>query len=222
MAIPFGERERLQSPECTAALVVLHRWLDGEAAGIPPDVAAHTAMCSECGGRFAAMGQLSAGLSRSVSYPPPVRLTEQIVGAVLADYRHRRRSRRRLWLAGAAVAAAIVAALWLVRPPGPSAPGPTAAQEMARGDGTAPDLRRDLLGAGEAVAALTRRAADEVAGAGKQLLPPMPPPVVPPEPDRPLADAGAALADGLEPVGTSARRAAHLLWREFSMEDDKK
>jgi hypothetical protein len=222
MGISFGERERLQPPECTAALVVLHRWLDGEPVSIPPDVAAHTVICPECGGRFAAMGQLSGGLIKTVTSAPSGRLTDKIVNAVLADHRRRRLARRRQWLAAAALAAAVLAALWLVRPPRPSTPGPNAAQELVRGDSAVPDLRRDLIGAGEAIVALTRRAADEVAGAGKQLIPPEALPASLPEPDRVIADAGVALAGGLEPVTTSARRAAHFLWLEFSMEDDKK
>jgi hypothetical protein len=80
-----------------------------------------------------------------------------------------------------------------------------------------------LAGASEAVAALTRRAAADAIGAGKQLVPTIPAPALPPapEPVRPIEDAGVALADGFEPVATSARRAARLVWRDLSLEEKK-
>jgi hypothetical protein len=38
-------------------------------------------------------------------------------------------------------------------------------------------------------------------------------------PAGPFEDAGVALADGFEPVTTSARRAARLFWRELAQDD---
>jgi hypothetical protein len=224
MSFPSGQPKCQPSPECASAVDVLHRWLDGEAPGVSPEVAAHAALCPECGGRFAAMGQLSAGLIRvAAPTPVPAGLADRIVVNVLADFRRRKTARRRtVWLAGAALAAAVLAAVWLIRPGPTPAPGPPAAQEMVLRDGPAPDPRRDILDAGEAFAALTRRAADEIADAGRQLLPDVPPAAAPSEPVRPLDDARAGLADGFEPLATSARRAARLVLRELSMEDEKK
>jgi hypothetical protein len=224
MGSAFDRPERLPPPECAAALEVLHRWLDGEAVGIPPEVAGHTALCMECGGRFAASGQLSIALVKVRVPPAPVGLADRIVAEALADFPRQRRARQmwRLSYAGLAVAAALLLAIWLTQPAATQV-APIQGKEMVHNDGPpAPDLRRDLREAGTVVASLTRRAADEVAGAGRQLLPPPEPAPPPPEPVRTLDEAGTALADGFEPVAASARRAARLVLREFSMEDDKK
>ena len=167
---------------------------------------------------------MSAGLVKAFAPPPvPAGLADRIVADVLADFPRRRRLRlvRQISYAGMAMAAAILAAIWLMRP-APS-PAPIPAKEMlANADAAAPNLKRDLGDAGTAVAALTRRAADEVAEIGKQLLPPSAPPLAPPQPVRPLGDAAPALANGFEPITSSARRAARLVLREFAMEDARK
>jgi hypothetical protein len=82
------------------------------------------------------------------------------------------------------------------------------------------DLRDGLAEAGSALAGLTRRAAAETVGRGRVLFPPveLPPPALDVTLDpavRPLGDARAGLAEGLEPVATSARRAVNLFWREL-------
>jgi hypothetical protein len=109
-------------------------------------------------------------------------------------------------------------AVWLGRPPAPTLPAPS--PELVRETpAPAPNLRQDVTEAGEAVAALTRRTAADAVGAGRQLIPAVPPPPWPTlEADaRPFEGAGAALADGFEPVATSARRAARLFWRELAL-----
>jgi hypothetical protein len=84
-------------------------------------------------------------------------------------------------------------------------------------------LKQEFTEAGEAVAALTRRAAVDAVDAGRQLVPAVPPPqwLATLEPTRSFDEAGIGLADGFEPVATSARRAARLFWRELSMSDEK-
>jgi hypothetical protein len=200
--------------ECALALALLHRRLDGEAVILPVDAAAHVAGCQDCGERFAAAARLSA----APVPPAPADLTERIVAAVRRDAR-RRRVMRRLPVALVGLAAAVAVAVWLVRPNLP-APTPVPAPELARGPvGPAPDLRQEFAEAGEAVASLTRRTAADAVGAGRQLIPAVPPPPWPTlEGDaRPLGDAGHALADGFEPVATSARRAARLFWRDLPL-----
>jgi hypothetical protein len=204
-------------PECAAALDVLNRWLDRETLAVPPDVANHVAACPDCGGRFAASGQLSAALAGDDSAPVPPDLTERIVADVLFDFRRRRRSRV-LSIAGAALAAGVALAIWLTRP-APPAVVPEVVQNTAS---PVSDLRQELADAGEAVAAVTRQAAADAVEAGRDLVPAIPP-TQPPTlgPVRPLEDAGTALADGFEPVATSARRAARLFWREFTPETSR-
>jgi hypothetical protein len=220
------DSDPLSPSECAAALEALHRWLDRESLAIPPDVAAHVTLCPDCGGRFAASGQLAVALIPSESIDVPPLLTERLLAGLRRDTVRQRRARR-MSLAGAGIAAGLVVAVWLIRPPAgpPAEPGPQR-QEIVKDFGPPPpDLRAEFAGAGEAVAALTRRAAADAVGAGRLLVPTGPPPVLPPpiaEPTRPLGEAGAALADGFEPVATSARRAAQMIWRELALDDDKK
>ena len=86
-----------------------------------------------------------------------------------------------------------------------------------------PHLRREVAEAGEAFAAITQRAAADAANAGRQIIPTVPAPPWPPtlEPAASMDGAGTALADGFEPVATSARRAARLFWRELPMTESK-
>jgi hypothetical protein len=202
--------------ECAAALDLLQRRLDGEAVILPVDIAAHVGGCTDCRERFA----VAQHLSTAPAPPVPADLANRIVQAVVRDGRRRRLAR---WSV-VGVAAAVAVGVWLARPTSPTPapperPGPDLVREPS---GPAPNLRQDFAEAGEAVASLTRRTAADAVGAGKQLLPTVP---VPPWPDlepaaRPFEDAGQALADGFEPVTTSARRAARLFWRELTMTTD--
>ncbi|HEY1380461.1 MAG TPA: hypothetical protein VGF55_26910 [Gemmataceae bacterium] len=209
-------------PECAAALDVLHRRLDGETVDLPPAVAAHVAACPDCRGRFAAIDRLTAALTGTQL--PPVRplLTERIVAGALADGRRRQRLRR-LPLAVAGLAAAALAAIWLSRLPStlsPVTPRPAGPEMVREQQPATPNLRREAAEAGQAVASLTRRTAADAVGVGRQLVPAVPTPPWPPalEPAaRPFGDAGQALADGFEPVATSARRAARLFWRDLPL-----
>jgi hypothetical protein len=86
-------------------------------------------------------------------------------------------------------------------------------------------LRENFAEAGEAVASLTRRTAADAVGPIDWALPDegvswweMPSLRAP---SLPLEDAGTAFADGLEPVATSARRAAQMFWRELPLADVK-
>ena len=88
----------------------------------------------------------------------------------------------------------------VVRETSPPAPAP-------------PSLRQGFAEAGEAVVALTRRAAAGAVGEGRQLLPEVPVPAALTAPPLgpafdvaagPLTDARQALAEGFEPVATSA------------------
>jgi hypothetical protein len=200
------------APECGPAIDLLQRRLDGDAVILPVDVTVHVASCQTCRERFAAASVLAA-----TPVPPvPSELTERIVAKVLSEGRRRRLLR---WpVAVAAVAAAVALAVWLgwPSPTPPVQPGPELVHEPSA---PAPNLRQDFAEAGEAVASLTRRTAADAVDAGKHLIPAVP---VPPWPDlepagRPFEDSGQALADGFEPVATSAKRAARLFWRDLSL-----
>src|SRR5207244_1019716 len=82
-------------------------------------------------------------------------------------------------------------------------------------------LREGFAEAGGALAALTRRTAEEAAGRGRLLLPdvavPDPWPAVA---ALPLGGARQGLAEGLEPVTTSARRAVSLFLRDLPLAEE--
>jgi hypothetical protein len=205
-------------PECATTLALLHRRLDGESVETSAEVAAHAALCPDCRARLVA-ARLLAAAPAPHEPPVPALVTERIITGVLADAR-RRRSRR--WsLSTIGIAAAVTFALWLTRPTTPVTPIPSV-PEVVR-EQPPPNLREGFVEAGEAVASLTRRTAAEAVGPVEWGLPTDGPewwsmPTLQ-APSRPFEDAGVALADGFEPVTTSARRAARLFWRELAQDD---
>jgi predicted anti-sigma-YlaC factor YlaD len=213
---------------CAAADEALQRFLDGAPEPDSPALQRHWRDCRDCRERFAAARRLREGLVRRPAPPEPsALLTERIVVAVVRD--GQKRDRRR-WLAGAAVAAAVVLAIgvtWPRRPPGVEVADnqPLAKQSLKPHDLPIPSLRAGLTEAGTAVVGLTRRTVDETVGSSVLIrsvpLTPLPDPSDWAEAFQPAAQSlGAArqgLAEGLEPVTTSARRAARLLWRDLPM-----
>ena len=194
-------------PACAAALEVLQRRLDGEPTVTPPAVAAHIADCPDCSGRFAAIDRLLHGLNRDIL--PLSRLsTECIVADAIADLRRRRRIRRWSYAAagfGCGCDDGIV---------GDSSAGADASRSRSRSKVGSANLRQDLADAGAAVASLTRRTAVDAVDAGRQLVPTVPAPwPMALEPTRSFDEAGAGLAEGLEPVTSSAHRAAQMFLR---------
>jgi predicted anti-sigma-YlaC factor YlaD len=213
---------------CAAADEALQRFLDGAAEPDSPALQRHWHNCRDCRERFAAARRLRDALARRQVPPEPsALLTERIVVAVVRD--GQRRDRRR-WLAGAALAAAVLLAIgvtWPRRPPGgevvqiePPATRPGETHTLPL-----PSLRAGLAEAGTAVVGLTRRTVDETVGTSTLLravpLNPLPDPSDWAEAFQPAAQslgvARQGLAEGLEPVTTSARRAARLLWRDLPL-----
>jgi hypothetical protein len=199
---------------CDATLEALQRRLDGEPALLTADVETHLSVCADCRERFRLAGSLVIALPRRYESAEPTTLwTERVVGAVVTD--GRRRKIKRLGLAWA-LAAGVLAAVWLARPL--SSPAPDGSLPVAQNLG-APNLQADFAEAGSALAALTRRAAEETVGQGRVLVPPV---EVPPVLDirlepatRPLDHARQGLSVGFEPVATSARRAVSLFWQDL-------
>jgi hypothetical protein len=207
----------------------LQRRLDGGGA-MPPVVEAHLTACADCRARFRAAQVLDTALARLAPPAPPALFTERLVAGVQDDYRRRRLWR---WQTAGALAACVALAVWLSWPrperpaPGPSVPdSPQVVQEGPRPADAPPTLGQGLAEAGEAVVELTRRAAAEAVGEGRQLLPGVPVPSALSAPPLgpafdlaagPLDDARQALTDGFEPVTTSARRAARLFLRDLPL-----
>jgi hypothetical protein len=206
-------------PACAAALAYLQRQLDGDAPDLPPAVEDHLEACADCRERCQLAPDLLAGLPRLDSPQPSPLFTERLLVALGRDECTRQRSRRRQ-LAGALAAAALLA-VWLNWPrPEVSAPTPTFVQNNSRPEPL--EWRRSVTEAGEAMVGLTQRAAREAVGDGRIVLPEVPL-TTQPWPDlepaaAPLADARQGLAEGFEPLTTSARRAARLLLRDLPLE----
>jgi hypothetical protein len=147
-------------------------------------------------------------------------LTEQIVTAVRRDVRRRLIGR---WAAtGAALAAAIVLAIWL-------SGRPLKTEKSGKEMASVPSLRAELVGAGDAVAALTKRTASETLGESRLLVPKVEVPKFVTASwslaTAPLDPTGKGIAEGLQPVATSARRAVNLFLGAtpaFRVDDDKK
>jgi hypothetical protein len=87
-------------------------------------------------------------------------------------------------------------------------------------------LRESVREAGSALTSLTNRTADEVVEVTRKMIPNVPTPTFPTidpmgtivePPGRSLAQAGQAVADGLEPVTSSARRAVGLFLRDVPL-----
>ncbi len=212
-------------PGCAAALDLLQRQLDGDGPDPTPEVEAHLHECASCRGRFLAARDLQIALALAAPVQPTPLQTDRILLAVQRDWH---RQRRRRWLRAGALAAAAVLAVWLAWPrpqvPTPAPPAPQSPDIVQQAPAPEPPpLRQSVTAAGEAMVALTRRAAQTAVGEGRLVLPPV---AVPPDltaaakdaldpAARPLGDAGQALANGFEPVATSARRAVTLFWRDL-------
>jgi hypothetical protein len=209
------------SSNCRETLAWLQSRLDGETAPMPAAVVAHTNECSECRSRIRAAELLIDSLRlQSVRQRAAPLLTERIVTAVRRDAWRRRVGR---WAAtGAALAAALVLAVWLSGRALNTAKPSASAQK-------APSLRAELVGAGDAVAALTKRTASETIGESRLLVPKIEVPRFVTASwslaTAPLDSTGKGIAEGLEPVATSARRAVNHFLRDtpaIPVESDKK
>jgi hypothetical protein len=206
-------------PDCRDRL---QQWLDGrpnQAASVP----GQPALCPACAEWAAAGRRLDQGLRLLPRLTPPPRLADRIVAQVAAERRFRRY--RVLLVAGAAaVAAALLFAVWQGlggRAPTP-APVPGPIVQAPEPSPTPTSLRDSMAEASSAVASLTTRTADETVGKTKILLPVVDSSLskldLPPSLDRStgsLRQTGEGVSAGLEPVADSARRAVGLFLREL-------
>jgi hypothetical protein len=202
--------------------------LDGK-DGVGDDLETHLVHCSSCRELDAAARRLLAGLLTAPAPTPPAGLAERIVAGVLAD--RRRRRRRPVLAAGAlALAASLVLAVWLGHhPAGGSSNGPTVvavepSPSMPKQDEPVPPSLNDHVAeATSAVTSLARKTADETVSNGQLLVPSVPlempaeealAPALDP-PAQSLRETGHGVANGLEPVAASARRAIDLFLRDI-------
>lgn len=202
----------VERPECREAIDWLQSRLDGEHLPMSKSAEAHVARCAECRGRIAAAERLLSALPRPVA-PPPRWTAERAIVAIRAD---QRRPRARWLTAMAGLAAALLLAGWLgLALTRSSRPGN---DPLARQDAAAPTLRQQMASAAEAAVGAGKRSASETLGVSRLLVPPIDLPKstswVMAAAALPLDGASKTVAEGLEPVATSARRAVNLFMGE--------
>lgn len=222
----------------------LHQYLDGEPLRLAHvELDRHLAECDRCRELHTLAHRLNVGLRQSSPPKPLIGLAERITTNLLAQHRRARRVRIVIRFAAPLAASLLVAVLYcLVRMPArldrprdavSSASARNTSQESqteVHRDSAAEtsgklSLQRKLEEAGEAVAALTRRAADETLDQGRTFLP-----VILPDPAgrevslplpkmspaaEPFQDMTEGITGGLEPVTASARRAVDLFLHEI-------
>jgi hypothetical protein len=219
-------------PECAPALEALQRRLDGESTADPDDVVRHRQRCADCRSREAAAQLLQDGVRQTIPPPAPGNFTDSVLDRVLSQPARRRRRRIGLLAAALALAASVVIAVFIVedsrrmqtrvvvttvhrlptKVPDAIEPGP-------------PSLRDSLNEAGAAVAALTRKTADESILARLQplSLPKMSPTADPLERLEPavasLEQVRHGAVFGVAPIANSAKRAADMFLRELGPTD---
>jgi hypothetical protein len=210
---------------CREYQELLHLYLDGAPPGPSHrDADRHLADCADCRDWHAAAQRLQDGLRLFVPAVPPSALAAQIEIRILAQTNRVRRLRR--IMTGLAVAASLVVAAlsgyYLLRP---DRPAQLRAHEIPGEPEPSLSLQQSVAEAGQAVVSLTWRAADETMDQGRMLLPVILPGEAIAEahpkqsqqelPDQSLLDVKQGVAEGLEPVTTSARRAMDLFLREI-------
>jgi hypothetical protein len=226
---------------CTEFQELLQMRLDGEKLAINGEVERHLNLCSSCRELEASAARLFEGLGTRIVPAPSDGLRDRIVSLILAQMESNRLGGRR-WGRRVVGVAAIAAGLLLVAYLGNfwwsshNTPGTTDHHAVVKKDEKAPRVPAlsplNIQEAGNALVALANRTADETLGQGRVLLP-----QGVSAPNLAVADAwqsdlepsaqalrGAqdGMADSLEPVTTSARRAVNLFLREVSSIDVQK
>src|SRR5205809_174864 len=115
---------------CHECADILHRRLDGELLPATSGLDQHLAECATCRGLFAAARSLQEGLRGIVAPTMPPLFAARTTARVLAA---RRRARLRRWaVAGAALAASVMFAVWYFGAPAPLPPANTKVVEATK------------------------------------------------------------------------------------------
>ncbi len=217
---------------CELCHDLIQQRLDGQNV-VAPELERHLAECTRCASLESASQRLRAGLQLLVSPRPPLDLTERFVAGGLADLRTQRQRVRRRFVAVAVAASLLVAAAgigWYVserlgfnkdQPQVPIIVNNTPTLPRQSPDQqkppSTPSMRDSVTDAGNALASLTTRTADETVGQTRLLVPmvtgpsldelDMPPGV---ESTKSYLETSHGVSTALEPVTNSAGRALRL------------
>jgi predicted anti-sigma-YlaC factor YlaD len=227
---------------CLECQAWLQEMLDGAAPARSPELEAHIAQCADCREQHAAARQLLDGIAALPKPEASPLLTATVVAAALSDRRRRQHVMRVRVLVTAALAASVLLLLYM----GYLLPSrPTPHQDKIADKGQQPDpappqaadaparLTRSADDARQAVTALTERVADTTRSQAKLLLAVANPLELTPMglPDlrdwdepldpaaRSLQEAGQGVAEGIEPMTRTARRAWDYLVKELPVFD---
>lgn len=207
---------------CTDHRDWLQSYLDGTAPAEDPVATRHRAGCAVCHGLLTVAQRLLAAVRGLADAAPPDGLRDRIVCAVRAD-RRRVLLRRRVAVVGT-LAAGLLLATFLALPYLRPAPPRTDVVVVPPLPDVQPSLDEDLQEATAAFGELVRRTTDETLGQTRLLFPAVVPEVPVPNgqtlaalntPVLPLRKVQDGVADGLEPVATSMRRALDLFRRNI-------
>jgi hypothetical protein len=208
---------------CADFAALAQRFLDGELDAAALDAHPHGGSCPDC--RALAAAARALGEAAPVAPAPSAGLTERIVAAAVRDYRIRRARRR----AALALAASVLVAgcAYLLLPT--RADAPVIAQTQPPALEAPPRVADRVAAAGDALAALTRHAADQTVTPARHLVPPAEsvswpraelPPAVEPAVES-LAEMPDAARSGFEPMANTTRRAVSLFLRDVGLQPDK-
>lgn len=215
---------------CLELQNLLQSSFDGESPLDRALIDQHLEGCQQCRELHEAALLLETGLRVLDKPAPPADLTDRLVRSVLSQHRKKLRWQRGLMIGSlaAAVAIAVSATLWF-RPGQSSRPGDEVVQNRKDPDpleAAVMSLNQSAEEAGSALAALTRRTAEETMKSTQMLLPDMPAASAQGDEDmwqqaldpaaKSLKEAGQGVSTTLEPVTNSARRAVSLFWRDLS------
>jgi hypothetical protein len=211
---------------CAAAHAALQRRLDGEAFNEPEEVRLHGATCAVCRSYEEAARKLQAGLKLLEPESPPADFAQKVMAHGIAA--PARPSRRFWWRAGAVVALAasvLLAIYWIQDGHGqPVQPAPETIVQRQEAPQQPQRLDASLDEAGDAVAALTRKAAPpplDLHWPSLQL--PSDAPLQQLEPAvASIQSVGQGAVFSVSPITSSAKRAADLFWRELGAGDEQK
>lgn len=201
----------------------LQDFLDGMRPELDREgVNAHLRDCAPCRELFDAAELFRVHIGRLPQPQPSAHLSARIVSTIAQN---RQRLRRWRWVSAAAAAVLLFGAGWwtarsLWKPESPApvvqAPPTPLLKEGPASPGSPPSFHSQLDEARLATIGLTRAMAEDTQKQIRFLVPKVPEPALPspvgPSP-LPYREVTRTMANGLEPVTDSARRAWDMLWR---------
>lgn len=195
----FPEHESLP-PECRATAELIQRALDGEGVAGPLDADPHATACPACRQRVrAAKALLALFAAPRAPAAVPAGFADRVIAAVEKDRRvepwRKAASTGAKVAACAAIAAAVVVAAFVLRPPQPQPDAPGAPAEVAKQRGPEVAPAPHAKEAAPAPQPRAIRLADELAKAEQKLL----------EVPKPLAESAALAPKLFDAIGSALK-----------------